>query len=279
MKILVTGGRGYVARNIADKLRTVGHDVLAPFRDELDMTDYKAVAKYFDKHQPEAVVHAASKGGMRGKVDTLEDFTQNILMYESLEKVLTADIPVVFYTSGADFDRRNSIEKIVEREIIHHWPIDPYGLSKNIIVRRILEKQRSNYHILRIFAVFNEDETDTRYIKRSILNIKEGKPIEIHQNKEMDFFYMDDLFTVTESLLTHVYGNAKHLNMSYVTKHTLFDVSDLIKKCTKDRNPSTILLNMECGPSYSGSGFNLSGMRLPMIGLEEGIRRTINKLL
>lgn len=278
-KILITGGGGYIARNIANKLCSNGHEVLAPCHADLDMTDYTQVAKYFDKHQPEGVVHAATKGGMRNSPDLLSDYTHNILMYENLERVLTNNIPVIFYTSGADFDRRYSIDEVVESDVFSRWPIDPYGLSKNIIVRRILENNRKNYHILRIFAVFNEDELTTRFIKQSILNIIGGRPIQIHQNKYMDFVYMNDLYTVTENLLTNVHGNSKHINMSYMSKTTLVDISNMIVKHMNYLNPTTVINDSSLGLSYSGFGLNLHNLSLPLIGLETGIQQTIEKIL
>ena len=215
MKILVTGGRGYVSRNIANKLRNVGHNVLSPYRQELDMTKLDDVKRYFDIHQPEGVIHAASKGGMRDKPDTHEVLIANIKMFESLKQVVSPYVPVVFYTSGADFDRRKSINDVFEGDVIKRYPIDPYGLAKNLIVRQILQEgsELRDINIVRIFAVFNEDEIDTRFIKQSILNIKSGLPIVIHQNRKMDFIYMDDLFTLTEHLLVTP-RSFQHINAS-----------------------------------------------------------------
>jgi len=279
MKILVTGGRGYVSRNIADKLRNVGHCVLSPFRQELDMTKLDDVKRYFDIHQPDAVVHSASTGGYRDKSDTHDVLVANVSMFETLKQVITPNVPVVFYTSGADFDRRTSIHEVVESDVINRWPIDPYGLAKNLIVRRILQEHIKNIHILRIFAAFNHDEIDARFITRSILNVKAGIPITIHQNREMDFLYMDDLFTVTDHLLSHVHGHQKHINMSYKTKVTLKDVATLICKYTSQLNPTIVVENDTIGPSYSGFGTKLENLQLPMVGLEEGIERTVNKLI
>lgn len=281
MKILVTGGNGYVSRNISNKLRNVGHDVLSPYRQELDMTNLDEVKRYFDIHQPEAVVHSASTGGYRDKPDTHEVLIVNVKMFDSLTQVVTTPrIPIVFYTSGADFDRRKSIEKVFEDEVIRRYPIDPYGLAKNLIVRQILQKDSElrYMNIVRIFAVFNEDEADFRFIKQSILNVKSGLPIIIHQNRQMDFIYMDDLFTLTEHFLktpkTH-----QHINASYRQKVTLLDIANIICKYTAHLNPRIVIKDETMGLAYSGDWYRYSTFKLTTLGLDEGIRRTINKLL
>lgn len=280
MKILVTGGNGYVSRNIANKLRNVGHDVLSPYRQELDMTNVDDVKRYFDINQPEAVVHSASTGGYRDKPDTYEVLVANVKMFESLKQVVTPPIPVVLYTSGADFDRRKSIDDVFEGDVFKRYPIDPYGLAKNLIVRQILQEgsELRNMNIVRIFAVFNEDEADVRFIKQSILNVKAGLPITIHQNRKMDFIYMDDLFTLTENLLIRPRWY-KHINASYRQKVTLLDIANLICKYTSHLNPKIEVKDETMGLAYSGFWCGLTILKLPTIGLEEGIRRTVNKLL
>lgn len=70
MKILITGARGMVGRNIIDGLSASGrHSLLQPSRDDLDLEDREAVARYLADHTPDAVIHAAGKvGGIRANV-------------------------------------------------------------------------------------------------------------------------------------------------------------------------------------------------------------------
>ncbi len=279
MKILITGGNGYISKSISEKLRNIGHIVISPSRQEMNVTNFSDVNLFIEKHKPDVVIHAASKGGYRDVPDTHEVFLENTMMFETLIKAIPSNIPIIFYTSGADFDRRNEIKEIIESDVVNRWPVDPYGLSKNLIVRRILQGNHKNISILRIFAAFNEDEKNTRFIKKSILNIKEGLPITIHQNREIDFFYIDDLVTVTDYLLNKLLNNQFHINISYINKTTLLDVSKIICKYTSHLNPKITILNEEEGVSYSGYGQKLNSFSLPLIGLEEGISRTVKKLI
>lgn len=60
MRVLVTGGSGFVGSNIV-KVFTERHgaDVVAPAHTELDLTDAAAVRSAVDEHQPDAIVHSA----------------------------------------------------------------------------------------------------------------------------------------------------------------------------------------------------------------------------
>ncbi len=70
MRILVTGGAGMLARTLVDALRASRrHEVLAPGRADLDITDPGAVSRTFAEARPEAVLHCAAFT----KVDLCED--------------------------------------------------------------------------------------------------------------------------------------------------------------------------------------------------------------
>jgi len=59
MKILITGGNGQVGFELQRQLCLLG-TVLAPTRQELDLADAAAVAKWLEAHQPELIVNAAA---------------------------------------------------------------------------------------------------------------------------------------------------------------------------------------------------------------------------
>jgi dTDP-4-dehydrorhamnose reductase len=58
MRVLVTGGSGFVGSNIVEVLDRHDAEVLAPARAELDVTDAAAVNRYVEATRPEAIVHA-----------------------------------------------------------------------------------------------------------------------------------------------------------------------------------------------------------------------------
>jgi GDP-L-fucose synthase len=60
MRILVTGGSGMVGRNVLADARAADHEMLAPTRAELDLTDAAATADYVARHRPDMILHFAA---------------------------------------------------------------------------------------------------------------------------------------------------------------------------------------------------------------------------
>ena len=60
MKLLLTGGSGFLGRRAAACFEKLGFQVLSPSHRELDMTDEAAVRSWFRENKPEAVLHTAA---------------------------------------------------------------------------------------------------------------------------------------------------------------------------------------------------------------------------
>lgn len=283
MKILITGGRGYIARNLIPLFEADGYEVLAPSRTELDLLNFEMLDGFLRKNRVDAIIHAAARGGKRTKTDTFEDvLVPNIKMYEHLIDVNWYNpVPMFVFGSGAEFDRRDRIIECAEEMMFRSWPIDPYGMSKNIISRRALADSK-NIYVLRLFGCFNWDDDPSRFIKAGILNLKRGLPIEVHQNKKMDYFYLDDIFTVIDYILNNPATIPRDINLVYPEKTSLLDIASLIHKHMGIFEPTIKLVELGEGYDYTGSGYFLNRMRqlgnLQLVGLEEGIRRTVLKL-
>jgi GDP-L-fucose synthase len=63
-KVLVTGAHGFVGRNVTKELRHLGCDhVIAPKREEYDLTKEDEVKSLFEKYTPQVVIHLAGMVG------------------------------------------------------------------------------------------------------------------------------------------------------------------------------------------------------------------------
>lgn len=60
MRLLVTGGSGFLGRRTAVYFDTLGYRVLTPSHGQLDITDTEAVWRWFLENRPEAVIHTAA---------------------------------------------------------------------------------------------------------------------------------------------------------------------------------------------------------------------------
>ena len=63
MKILITGAGGMVGRNLIADPRRAGHDILAPSRAEVDLTQAADTTAFIDRHQPDLIINAAGLVG------------------------------------------------------------------------------------------------------------------------------------------------------------------------------------------------------------------------
>lgn len=60
MKLLVTGGSGFLGRRTSAYFASLGYQVLTPSHSTLDITDRDTVRNWLRENQPEAVIHTAA---------------------------------------------------------------------------------------------------------------------------------------------------------------------------------------------------------------------------
>lgn len=69
MKVLVTGARGMVGRNVIAHPASAAHRIIGPGRDELDLRDAVACLAYIDRTRPDLIIHAAGVvGGIQANI-------------------------------------------------------------------------------------------------------------------------------------------------------------------------------------------------------------------
>jgi GDP-L-fucose synthase len=63
VRVLVTGGAGFLGSHVVERLRTEGADVFVARRSEYELTDAANVQRLFEAAQPELVIHLAAEVG------------------------------------------------------------------------------------------------------------------------------------------------------------------------------------------------------------------------
>lgn len=146
MRVLVTGGAGFIGSNIADLLLQRGHQVAV--LDNLSTGRTQNVAKeatfynldlnddldpVFQGFKPEAVIHQAAHASVSVSVrEPAFDATQNIMgSINLLEAMRRHGVKrIVYASSGATYGEPKSLP-LVEDQAME--PISPYGVSKYVV--------------------------------------------------------------------------------------------------------------------------------------------------
>jgi GDP-L-fucose synthase len=254
MNILITGGNGYVAKSLHNAFKDQ-HNVTSVTRQDFDLTAFQAMSEFFQDKHFDVVIHCAVQGGSRLKKDSYKDMDVNLIMYYNLLQHKPHYKKLIHLGSGAEIYDSES----------------PYGLSKKIIANSISEVE--NFYNIRIFAIFDENEWETRFIKTCIKKYINNEPMEIHQNKYMDFFYMEDLVSLVELYILND-NLPKEIDCTYCESKTLYHVTDIINHLN-DHQVEIKLNNADVGTEYTGKFTDLG---INYIGLEKGIIETYNKL-
>lgn len=250
MKILITGGDGFLARNLNTGLNSIGYSVDCLNRNNLDLLDRWKLTSFIESNEYQFIIHCAVRGGHRGKADTFENtYLPNLEMFENILHVTQSKIPMIIIGSGAEFDRRNDIRHAKEEDIFTKWPIDPYGLSKNIIARRSLQ-ETDNIWIVRLFGCFHYNESVGRFFRNTLDSIRNNTPVEIHQNIVMDFFSLIDFFKLIDYTIQNQ-PMERNINAVYEEK---LDLVSLAKRMYKylDVKTTNIRVHASGKSEYTG---------------------------
>jgi GDP-L-fucose synthase len=256
MKILITGGSGYIAKSIHSILYSK-YDITLITRADLDLTDREKVKHYLSNKYFDFIIHSAVTGGHRLFLDNPKVAIDNLLMYDNLMRCRDKFNKLIYFGSGAEDQAEN-----------------PYGFSKYIINQ--LMKLDSKSINVKMYAVFDENELPTRFIKSNILRYINKENLIIHQDKKMDFFYMKDLISLVEWLinLQHEEFPISNINCSYLEKYTLLQITEIINSLDVYKVRVEIK-NKDVGKEYCNTH---PIMPFELVGLEQGIKETYNKL-
>lgn len=302
MKVLVTGGAGFIASHVVDVLIEAGHPVSivdnlwehgggrmehvnpqAQFY-KIDVRD-TALAGVFEKERPEAVCHLAAQHSVKISTDDpTHDAQVNILGLINLLQCCTrfGTRKVVFSSSGATY---GTVDQMPIDENTPQHPQSPYGITKlssEYYLRFWKEMHDLDFTALRYGNVYGPRQDPTgeagviAIFARAVLM---GEPVRIDWDGEQqkDYVYVRDVARSNLLALTRGDGEAFCIGTSKGTSvNALYrGLADIVGHDAEivhaPKRPGDIYLSyFDCRKAEEQLGWKAE------VDLEEGLRLTVD---
>jgi len=253
MVILLTGRSGYIGRNLHEQMGG-RYRILAPLRQELDLTDSDGVQRYLAQHHVDAVIHCATTPGHRNAPQVSDLAARNIRMFLNLVRNRHLFGKMIYLGSGAIYDRRYDAPRVKEDDYDNHVPMDNHGFSKYVIAK--LVEGCDNIVELRLFGVFGKyEDYAIRFISNAICKALYGLPITLKQNRRFDYIYVDDLPPVIDHFL-HNPSTHKSYNVTSDETTELKALAELVRE-SAGQDIDIVIQRPGLGLEYSGDNTRL----------------------
>lgn len=302
MKILVTGGAGFIGSHVVDILINAGHSVAivdnlwehgggklenvnpkAIFY-KMDIRD-AALSEVFQKEQPEVICHLAAQHSVKISTDDpVHDANVNILgLINILQNATRFGVrKIVFSSSGATY---GTVEEMPVDENTTQSPESPYGTTKmasEFYLRFWKNMHGLDFTILRYGNVYGPRQDPLgeagviAIFSRQIL-LKEPVRIDWDGEQQKDYVYVGDV--ARANLLGLNAGDGQAYCIAYgagTSVNTLYqsltnEIGYNVEVRQAPKRPGDIYLTyFDCSKAYRELGWKAE------VGLEEGMRMTVN---
>ncbi|OGY22876.1 MAG: UDP-glucose 4-epimerase GalE [Candidatus Woykebacteria bacterium RBG_13_40_15] len=247
MKILVTGGAGFIGSHVTKQLLDQSHGVvvydnlsrgfkkLVDERAEFVLGDLSEKEKLTEALKNiDAIIHMAALIIVPESVEKPDLYWENNVVGSKilLEAMREAGVKKLIFSSSACVYGEPDKLPITEESVIKK-AANPYGQTK-IEMEKLIEKEHENSGlnavILRYFNPYGPNELhspETHAIPNFILSTLNRKPIPLYWNGEQirDFIYVEDLASAHTAVLSLGGLNIFNVGTGFGTK-----VIDVVKK-------------------------------------------------
>ena len=157
--VLILGVSGFIGRNLKEYLErsTQPYRIFAPTQKEFDISNQELVDKYLKEHHFDVIIHSAIYNPrIISDGDATKELEINLRMFYNFERHQDRFGKMLYFGSGAEYDKRQSISMVAENSPGNGIPDSDYGLYKYITNKAILSSK--NIINLRLFGLFGKYE-------------------------------------------------------------------------------------------------------------------------
>jgi UDP-glucose 4-epimerase len=232
MKVLLTGGSGFIGRRIRQSLEGIGYEVLSydlPDYDIRDEEQFRLVLNNYDM-----VIHCAAMADITKCIVLLDDtFDVNVrATYHIAKQCMLQDKPLVFISTCCVYG--NSFDDVEMEGFTAPHAAEPYACSKVAGEALIHGMPNLRYVILRIGTVYGVGMREALFTFIALNNIRNGQTVYIDGDgsQTRQLVYIDDLIDgITKAVvnLDDVVGETFNLcGIEYTSAVDTVDVAEKI---------------------------------------------------
>lgn len=297
MRILVTGGAGFIGSHLVKRLLDDEHDVMVFDNfstgnpQNVDNSaevlcgsceDYYEMDTAFKIFKPEIVFHLAGQPSVEDSIlDPQRDMDWNyksmVVLVHMAKKFGVQKI--IFSSTSAVYGEQN-ILPIVEDTICN--PISPYGLHK-LMAEKFLQMSGVDYTIFRFGNVYGEKGNKGviyNFCNNGLFNNE--LTIEGSGKQTRDFIYVGD---IVEGLIKAMARGSGVFNLASNTEISIEQLANLVKKIFKENYNKEIKINYTAKREGDIQASRLDTTKAetilnwkPKTKLEKGIKKVIQSL-
>ncbi|NTU69606.1 NAD(P)-dependent oxidoreductase [bacterium] len=272
-RVLLTGGSGFIGKNIIESYLSEKYELIAPRHSELDLTRCEDVDMFFLNQNIDYVIHSAIKPGHRNAPDLADLFYVDSRMFHNLMHHAAKFRKMLYLSSGSVYDMtRQHLENVDEDFVGRLIPEDEHGFFRYVTAKYV--EKLENIVEMRIFSIYGKyEDYAIRFISNAICKSLLNLPITIKQDRLFNFMYVDDLMQVIEHFIEQ---NAVHTayNVCYDTPISLLEVANIVNEFGGKDLPITVGKE-GMGYTYSGNNARLRSEipSLRLTSIRDGIKR------
>ena len=228
-RVLIAASTGFIGKNLYEYLETKQDIELYTLNSkDFDFTEEEKVRQFFEKNWFDVILMCANYGDGRNKNNDVNKVLEyNMRVVLNFEKCCRLFGKLLYFGSGAEFDKRYDISMVTEQDFGKSIPIDQYGMYK-YIANKIIETSDNMYN-LRLFGVYGKyEDWKKKFISNACCKAVKGIPITIRKNLYFDYLWINDLCRIVEHF---IYYECKFHTYNVVTgiPISLVEIAEIVK--------------------------------------------------
>lgn len=244
MKILVTGGSGFVGAHLVARLKSLGHEVIAPTRRWFDLLDPKQ-AKHWLDFDNEIVIHlAATVGGIGfNQKNPIRCLNENLMMSTNVFQAMESNPPKKFIALGSVCAYpKFTPTPFKEEDLWNGYPEEtnaPYGLAKRMLLTQCQAYRQAGLNAVYLLPANMygpEDHFDLEdshvipaLIRKCVEAKESGQSVKLWGSGKAtrDFLYVEDCVEAIIRAITS-YDSGEPVNIGTGVETSIYEIACMI---------------------------------------------------